>query len=88
MLRRLVSDSAQCGTGASQVLIVHGLIMFADATAGRAGAQRDLGQTEIEYLSVTALGDINIRRFGVAMHDPLRLGPVVREMNNCRVASL
>src|SRR5882762_4463399 len=44
--------------------------------ARRIGHGRDLGQTEIENLSVPALGDENVCGFDVTMDDPFAVGRV------------
>src|ERR1700675_4865047 len=54
--------------------------------ARRIGGGRDLGQAEIENLSVPALGDKNVCGFDVAMDDPFGVGRVQRIGNLNRQA--
>src|ERR1700730_545593 len=63
------------------MLFHNGLCTLCGNLAPRADATRDLGQSEVENLGVTALSHENVRRFNVAMNDPFVVGSVERVGN-------
>ena len=72
LLRRHVGDGADGGAGAGQVLIVdrmgRGIVQTGSGSRSRQ-PRRNLGKAEVENLGVIAIGDENVRRLDVAMHD-------------------
>jgi hypothetical protein len=70
---RHVGDGAESGTRTGEVLVIDGgsRRVGRSSLGGRTSRGRDFGQTEIENLGVSALGDKNVGGLDVAMDDAL-----------------
>ena len=83
---RHVGDGADGGSWICQIE-VGGVGDGLRVAAGGPGGSRHFGQAEIENLGVTAIGDKNVRRLDIAMHDPFavrgfqRVGNFNREVS-------
>jgi hypothetical protein len=75
LLRGHIRHCSHHGARTGQVFRVHraGLGVKSRHVARRTAWQTDLRQAEVQNFGMAALGDENIRRFDVAVDDPLRV---------------
>ena len=83
LLRRHVSNRAERGTGAGEMIRVHRTRRCVERSnvARRTARQTDLRQSKVQNLGVATLGDENVRRLDVAVDDAFCVGCVKRVRN-------